>query len=159
VGGNDPEDLRRLQALSGALGLESRVHFVGQVPPHAVGDYWSRARVGVVPLPGAGFVEAARFTSPLKIFEAMQAGTPLVATDLPSVRELIHDREHALLAAPDDPAALARSIETLLVDRRLAARLVSAAGHRVLEFSWEARARRVLEFAAGLPATAQALGA
>jgi glycosyltransferase involved in cell wall biosynthesis len=148
VGGNDAEDLARLRALATELGVASRVDFVGQVPPYAVAGYLARARVGVIPLPGAGFIEAARFTSPLKVFELMQAGVPLVATDLPSVRELASHGEHGLLVAPDDPAALARGIDALLGDRALAARLVRAAAAHVVSFSWEARARRLLEFAA-----------
>ena len=78
----------------------------------------------------------------------MQAGVPLVATDLPSVREILRHGEHGLLVPPDDPAALAQAIETLLRDRVLAARLVRTAATHVLGFSWEARARRILEFAA-----------
>jgi glycosyltransferase involved in cell wall biosynthesis len=151
VGGNDPEDLERLRGLAAELGIAARVDFVGQVPPHAVAGYTARARVGVIPLPGTGFVEAAHFTSPLKAFELMQAGVPLVATDLPSVRELVRHDEHALLVPPDDPAALARGIETLLSDRARAARLVQAAAAQVLSFSWESRARRILEFAASPP--------
>jgi len=154
VGGNDPDDVERLRHQAGELGVLSRIDFVGQVAPHAVAGWLARARVGVIPLPFEGFVEAAQFTSPLKAFELMQAGVPIVATDLASVREILTDGVEARLVAPDDPAALARGIEELLVDRDLAARLARGAAERVLEFSWAARARRILDFAAGqMPAT------
>jgi glycosyltransferase involved in cell wall biosynthesis len=160
VGGNDPEDLARLRDLAAALGVAPRVDFVGQVAPHAVASYTSRARVGVIPLPGTGFVEALRFTSPLKAFELMQAGVPLVATDLPSVREIVRHGQHGLLVPPDDPAALAQGIDTLLGDRALASKLVRAAAAHVQGFSWEARARRILDFASTpADAVAQAAGA
>lgn len=150
VGGNDPADLDRLRARAAELGIASRVDFVGQVPPPAVAAYTARARVGVIPLPGTGSIEATHFTSPLKAFELMQAGVPIVASDLPAVREILGGGEHGLLVPPDDPQALARAIDTLLGDRQLAARLVERAAAHVVDFSWEARARRVLAFAATL---------
>jgi glycosyltransferase involved in cell wall biosynthesis len=158
VGGHDSQDMERCRSLAAELGITHRVEFVGQLPPYAVGGYLERARVGVVPLPRDGFVEAERFTSPLKIFELMSAGVPIVTSDLPSIRELVQDQVHALLVPPDDPRALACGLETLLEDRRLAGRLVAAAASHVLEFTWEARARRLLEFAAGLQAECRASG-
>lgn len=158
VGGHDPHDLARCRALAAELGVESRLTFVGQVPPHAVGAYLERARVGVVPLPREGFVEAEHFTSPLKLFELMRAGVPIVTCDLPSIREIVQDRVHALLVPPDNPTVLARGLETVLEDRALAGRLVAAAAVHVRDFSWENRARRLLEFAAGLEAECRVSG-
>ena len=159
VGGNEAADVERLRKLAAGLGVAERIEFVGQVPPHAVASFLDRARVGVVPLPQEGFVEAAHFTSPLKIFELMRSGVPIVATDLPSVRELVRHGEHAVLVRPDSPEALAGGIDRLLRDRELAARLVRAAAAQVLQFTWEARARRVLDFAASLQAANQPSGA
>ena len=126
--------------------------------PTAVSGWLRRARVGVMPLPEAGFVEASTFTSPLKVFEFMQAGVPLVASDLPSIRELVRHGEHALLVAPDDPAALAAGIARLLQDRAFAARLVDAATVHVRAFTWERRAERLLEFIGSPPAMTQVEG-
>jgi len=148
VGGNDAADLARARARALEAGVADRIDFVGQVPPAAVAGWLRRARTGVVPLPGAGFVEASTFTSPLKVFELMQAGVPLIASDLPSIRELVRHGEHALLVTPDDPEALAAGIATLLDDRTLAARLVHAAAEHVRTYSWERRAQRLLEFIA-----------
>jgi glycosyltransferase involved in cell wall biosynthesis len=156
VGGQDPEDLQRLRALAARLEIASRVDFVGQVAPHRVGEYMARARIGVIPLPARGFVEAEHFTSPLKAFELMRAGVPIVATDLPSTREILRHDANAWLVAPDDPDALAAGIARLQSDRMLAARLVRQAALHVMDYTWTARARRILDFAAGLepaPAT------
>jgi glycosyltransferase involved in cell wall biosynthesis len=51
---------------------------------------------------------------PLKVLESMAAGTPVVASDLPVVRELVTDGEHGRLVRPDRPAELARAIRILL---------------------------------------------
>ena len=156
VGGNDPEDVERLRVLAVELGVDARIDFVGYVPPPRVGDYMRRARVGVIPLPHEGYIEAAHFTSPLKAFELMQAGTPIVASDLPSMREILTGGEHALLVDPDDPAALASGIERLLGDRALAAALVGNAARHVQRFGWDERGRRIADYLGGLQSQAQA---
>jgi len=84
---------------------------------------------------------------------------PIIATDLPSLREILTDGEQARLVAADDPLALARGIEAVLADRALAARLVRGAAQRVIDYSWAVRARRILEFAAGCAPAPQATGA
>jgi glycosyltransferase involved in cell wall biosynthesis len=66
---------------------------------------------------------------PLTALEALASGTPLVATSVRGLRELLTDGENALLV-PEDPEALASAIRRLLDDRELAARL-SEAGRRV----------------------------
>ncbi|MFQ5600919.1 MAG: glycosyltransferase family 4 protein [Candidatus Krumholzibacteriia bacterium] len=159
VGGNDPQDLERVRGLVAAEGLQDCVELAGYRSPPEVRGYLGRARVGVVPSPLQGFAESTWFTSPLKLFELMQAGVPVVATDLPSIRELLVDGDSALLAPPDDPQAMARRIARLLEDRGLAARLVQRAAEGVVEYSWEKRARRILGFLNRLHPAVQQTGA
>jgi hypothetical protein len=66
---------------------------------------------------------------PLTALEALASGTPLVATNVRGLRELLADGENALLV-PEEPEALAAAIRRLLEDRDLAARL-SDAGRQV----------------------------
>jgi hypothetical protein len=87
---------------------------------------------------------SAKYTSPLKVFEAMAVGLALVASDLPSLRELLHHGEDAWLVKPDDPAALAEGIRALVADPALRARLGRTLGARAAEHSWDARAARIL---------------
>jgi len=87
---------------------------------------------------------ARHFTSPLKLFEAMAAGRPIVASDLPSVREVLEDGVHALLVPADDPHALAAAIRKLDSDEDLRKRLARAAGDKVRQYSWDERARKIL---------------
>ena len=82
-----------------------------------------------------------RHTSPLKIFEAMAAGRPIVASDLPSSREVLRDGENALLVPPGDASALAATLRRVLSDPRLARRLAGAAWDEAPQYSWDARAR------------------
>jgi glycosyltransferase involved in cell wall biosynthesis len=85
-----------------------------------------------------------RHTSPLKAFEAMAAGRPLLASDLPSSREFLRHGENAWLVPPDDTTALADGLRRLLGDDALAERLARTAFEDAVAFSWDARARRLL---------------
>ncbi len=141
VGGLEGEpDAARVRALADQL-VPGRVTFAGQVEPGRVADLLRQADVLVIPNP-PGPVSSA-YTSPLKLFEYMASGRPIVASDLPALREVLTDGEHALLAVPGDPAALAAAIRRVLDDRGLAARLAARAFEAVQAYSWDRRAERV----------------
>jgi glycosyltransferase involved in cell wall biosynthesis len=89
--------------------------------------------------------------SPLKMFEYMAAGRAILATDLPSVREVLVDGESALLVPPGDAPALARGMCRLLADADLRERLGVRARAEAARYSWDARARRLLEGLPSLP--------
>jgi glycosyltransferase involved in cell wall biosynthesis len=81
----------------------------------------------------------------LKLFEAMAAGRPLVASDLPSIGEVLTHDVNALLVPPNDPKALASAIRRLSTDRELRARLAQQAGSDVRQYSWDERGRKLAE--------------
>ena len=68
---------------------------------------------------------------PLKVLEAMASGTPLIASDLPVVRELVTDGVEALLVRPGSAKAIKDGMLKLMSEQRLAERLSSAARCRV----------------------------
>jgi glycosyltransferase involved in cell wall biosynthesis len=145
VGGLPPEpDLDRLKALASRLSLGDRVFFRGFVPPPALEGERANADVFVIPLLDS--TTARLFTSPLKLFEAMASGRPLVASDLPSIREILTHEENALLVPPGDPRALAQAIERLLRDSALSGRLAARAFEKVKAYSWDRRAQGIEEF-------------
>ncbi len=141
IAGGMGADVERLRA---RVGASENVRIDGFQPPSRVPLYLAAADLGVVPNRSQPPI-SARYTSPLKVFEAMAVGLPLVVSDLPSLRELLSPEE-ALFVAPDDPQALARGIQSLLEDdaRRVAAaeRLRS----RAPRHTWDARAARLLEW-------------
>lgn len=88
VGGTAAE-VEALAQLTRARGVTERVVLTGFVEPSRVRHFLLRAKVGVCPLPTNHSVTSELFTSPLKILELMAHGVPVVATDLPSVREIL----------------------------------------------------------------------
>jgi glycosyltransferase involved in cell wall biosynthesis len=62
---------------------------------------------------------------PMVVLEALAAGTPVVATAVRGVREILEDEQNALLTPPDDPVRLAQAIQRVVSDERLAERLAN----------------------------------
>jgi glycosyltransferase involved in cell wall biosynthesis len=131
-------DERRIAALVESCGLGSRTEMAGTVPPARVAEELARAAVVVAPVQHTS--KSERHTSPLKAFEAMAAGRPLVASDLPASREFLRHEGNALLVAPGDAAALAAALRRLLAEPALAERIARGAWDDAPRFAWSARA-------------------
>lgn len=110
-----------LEARARALGLAERVRFLGVRDD--VLALLRAARAFVLPSRSEGLSNA--------LLEAMVAGTPIVATDIPGNRAVVTHEREALLVAPDDPVALAAALRQLIGDPPLATRLARAARARV----------------------------
>jgi glycosyltransferase involved in cell wall biosynthesis len=118
-----------------------RIAFEGQVDPPRVRGLLRSADILVVPNTPGRASEA--YTSPLKLFEYMEAGRPIVASDLPAIREVLRPDGNAILVEAGSAEALAAGIARLLADRELAARVASQARTDVLEWTWDRRAARL----------------
>lgn len=81
--------------------------------------------------------------SPMKMFEAMAAGRPIIASDIPPIREILRHGDNALLADPADPRAWEGAVKQLMSDRDLAVKLADRARQDVAAYSWQARARGI----------------
>jgi glycosyltransferase involved in cell wall biosynthesis len=144
LGGIEGEaDIARVRALVDRLSLSARVDMPGLVPQARVADALARATIVAVPFLRTAMTE--RHTSPLKAFEAMAAGRAIVASDLPSTREVLRHGETAWLVPPGDPDALAGGLRRLIDDRALAASLARAAHAAAPAYAWAARGRALVE--------------
>jgi glycosyltransferase involved in cell wall biosynthesis len=142
VGGHPGEaDRARIEGLVAQLGLADRVTITGLVPP---GDVRNRlAGATMLVLPNTATAISARYSSPLKLFEYLTLGRPIVASDLPAIREVLTDGRTALLVPPDDPAALAAALTRLAADAGLRASLGAGARALAPAYTWDARAGRL----------------
>lgn len=139
--GGDEADIQRLKRLAEESGCLGRITFEGWVAPEKVAGYLQKASVAVIPL-GNDLI-ASRFTSPLKLFEYMAAGIPIVASDLPSIKEILVDDVNAVLVQPEAPDKLAAGIRRVLDDGVLARRIASQALLDVREYSWLKRGEKI----------------
>ncbi|WP_051342727.1 MSMEG_0565 family glycosyltransferase [Pseudonocardia spinosispora] len=88
----------------------------------------------------------------LAVLEAMSAGLPVIATDLPVFREYLVHAESALLPSVADDVALAGAMRTMVLDAGLRQRLITGGTALLPRFSWAASARRHREIYADVRA-------
>jgi len=142
AGGMDADVARLRERAQG----QANVRIDGFQAPERVPLYLAAADIGVVPNRSQPAI-SSRYTSPLKVFESFAAGLPLVASDLPSLRELLVDGVDAVLIKPDDAPALARGIARLFANAPLRAAIRERSLARAENCSWDARTARVLAWA------------
>ena len=141
VGGHPQEsDRSRVEALARDLGVADRLEITGLLLPNAVPAALSKASVLVLPNTPSAISE--RFTSPLKLFEYLQIGRPIVASDLPSLREILPPGAAAFVP-PGDAAALGAVLERLAGDPAERAALGEAAHRLAPDYTWARRAERL----------------
>ena len=121
------------------LGLGHRVQFVSGLGDDEVGQLMASAELACVPSLYEGFS--------LPALEAMAAGTPLIASDVAAIPEVVgRDGTCGVLVAPGDHLALANAITSLLDDpARREAMSVAARARAVEKFSWAACAAATVE--------------
>lgn len=144
--GGSTEQVAALRQAAETAGVADQVEAVGFVEPARVPEYLRRARVGICPLPAGVSAISESYTSSLKILELLAHGVPVVATDVPSVREIVEHERTALLVEPNRPDALAAAIERVLENPSLVDHLRQAGRLRAADFSWDRRAARLLKF-------------
>ncbi len=144
VGGVGTE-LDIMKAYARSAGATDRFSIVPFVP-HARALLYMRAMdVLVLPSPPRKFF--AYYSSPLKLFEYMASGTPIVASDLPAIREVVSHGETALLAIPDDADSFASAIMKFIHDPTRGHAMALRAAERAAGYSWLGRAGRILSHA------------
>ncbi|HMC92286.1 MAG TPA: glycosyltransferase, partial [Allosphingosinicella sp.] len=79
-------------------------------------------------------------------FAYLAAGRPILAPAAPDTAELLRDGKNALLVPPGDPAAAAAALDRVLANAVLATLLAASAAALAESLSWDARARRILDF-------------
>lgn len=145
VGGLKGEaDFDRVQNLAKSLNLGDRIIFKGSLPQKDVAFELAQATVVVAP-----FLKSAmtsEHTSPIKAFEAMAAGRPLLISDTDASREIVEDGKTGIVVAPGNVEAWAGALDRVLSDRALQMALARAAFEKATQYSWARRAERIEEF-------------
>ena len=117
-----------------------RVRFLGFRPYSELPNNQVAADVLVLPNTATDTISTS-FTSPLKLFTYMASGRPIVASDIPSIREVLPE-EGAYWCEPDSARDLARAIQSAVGDSKASER-ASVARMAVTRYTWEARARLI----------------
>lgn len=148
VGGLEGErDFERVQMLAKSLNLAGRVRFPGSLPQRDVAAQLARATVVVAPFLKSAMT--AEHTSPIKAFEAMAAGRPLLISDTDASREIVDEGRTGLLVPPGNVEAWAEALERILGDPSLQMALARGAFEKAAQYSWARRAERLEQFLEG----------
>ena len=142
IGGHpqDAEDRDRLDALARDLSMEERISFTGLVRPGEVLERLRGADILVLPLCD---MPHTRYDSPMKLFEYLAVGRPIVASDLLSTREIFINGQTARFFEAGNPAALATEVQAVLADPATADRMGRAALEAAAHYTWARRAERI----------------
>ncbi|WP_433175146.1 glycosyltransferase family 4 protein [Actinoallomurus sp. CA-150999] len=136
---------RPLRRLAERLGVADRIVWRFTLPHPEVAAWLAGAAVSVAPLTGCAR-NLDQGCAPLKILESMAAGVPVVASDLPAVRELMTDGEHGRLVPADRPAELARALRVLLEYPDAARAMGDRGRNRIMaDFTWTASRSRLAD--------------
>jgi len=129
------DELARLHALAGELGLREQVQFLPAQPHRSLANLYRAADVCLVPSRSESFGLVA--------LEAAACGTPVVAAAVGGLRSLVDDAETGFLVESRDPQDYASCVATLLADRDLAERFGGEAAVRSRRYSWSIAAARL----------------
>jgi len=127
------------------LGVEESVTIQPAVPHHDIAPLIAEADICVAPL-GLNDRNVTQGACPIKILEYMASARPLIASNLPIVRELVREDVDALLFSPNEPDDLARQVLLLLNDFELSKRLANSASEHVLtKFTWHQAQKKLIK--------------
>jgi glycosyltransferase involved in cell wall biosynthesis len=141
VGGSDQYlvDFKKYVKDSGG---KNRVTIVPHIPKKDLLQYLEIADVLV--LPNSAKEKMSLYTSPIKMFEYMASKRPIVASDLPSIKEILSDQDNAILFNSDNPKDLANKILNVL--KNDCSKLVQRALNDVEPYTWDKRANNITKF-------------
>lgn len=146
VVGGEPGDVERLRQYALSARLNNLV-LTGFVPNAELPRYQAACDVLLMPyqrqVAASSGGDIARYLSPMKLFEYLACGRPIISSDLPVLQEVLNP-ENAILLPGDDPDAWAAALQRLAADPGLRQRLADRAQQDARQYTWEARARKIL---------------
>jgi hypothetical protein len=119
------------------------ITYLGRVERRLVPAYLRAADVLVIPHRPEGFF------APLKLFEYMASGRPIVASDVPQLQEFLTDGQNALLFEAERPEAMVQAVRRVLESPLLAERLARRARQDVERYTWQRRGEIIRDFLRG----------
>jgi glycosyltransferase involved in cell wall biosynthesis len=121
-----------------------KVIFTGFIAPLEIASYILMSDILV--LPSTKELSYWKYTSPIKLFEYMAAGKPIVASALPGIKEIIKNNKNGLLFKPGNCDELASALNKLIIDKKLRETISQNAKEDVIYYSWNARAESITNF-------------
>lgn len=142
VGGSN-KDVEYYKEKARDLNIEKNVKLLGSHTQAELALYQQTCDILLMPFP---FVEHyAYYMSPLKMFEYMASGRPIIATDLPTIREVLNEK-NSVIIKPNHPEYLAGAVSRIAQSNDCGKSLAQLALCDVQDYTWEKRVERIIEF-------------
>jgi glycosyltransferase involved in cell wall biosynthesis len=137
--------------------MNTRNVIVAEGATHKDIPLWLRA-ADVLVLPNTARDDTSKYdTSPVKLFEYMASGRPIVASDIPSLRNVVDDST-AWFYEPDNPQALADTIHVALDDTDASRKKSEKAQEEAEKYTWDRRFKDIFGFMDTVLSSSQSLG-
>ena len=147
LAGGEPQDVDQLREKARLLG-RSNVILTGFIPNAALPLYQAACDALLMPyqhqVAASSGGDIARYLSPMKLFEYLACGRPVLSSDLPVLREILNPN-NAVLLPVGDVDAWVTAIQALRADPERSARLGERARLDASRYTWEGRAAQILE--------------
>ena len=147
IAGGEPYDVQQLRERATSGGINNLL-LTGFVPNAVLPHYQAACDALLMPyqtrVSASSGGDIARYLSPMKLFEYMACGRAILSSDLPVLGEVLSPR-NAIILPGGDPDAWVEALENLSANPDLGRELASQARRDVQEYTWDARAARILD--------------
>jgi glycosyltransferase involved in cell wall biosynthesis len=144
--GGQPEKVYNWQALTSQARLNN-IHTTGFIENARLPMYQAAADILIMPyeeaISGSSGGNSAEICSPMKMFDYLAAGRAIITSDLPVLREVLHEK-NAIFCPPNDVEAWKSALEQLIDNESLRENLGLQARSDAANYTWTQRARRAL---------------
>jgi len=144
IGGKNKKEKAECQQIASDVYHREKVIITGWLNKKDFHHHLSHVRVGIIPLQSTFFNRY--ITSPLKLFDFYSYGIPVICSDLPTMRELVVEKETGLFFQPTDAHDLAEKIDILLQDKELYKTMKKNIYEAAEHYLWERRAEQFIDF-------------
>ncbi len=144
IGGRNEAEISPVRELVRNLDLEKVVTITGWIPFSEVEQHLRTLSAGVIPLTNAFYNRY--LTAPNKFFDYLSMGIPVVASDLPAVRDFMTDGSEGFLVPPENEEALADALVRLIADQGLNRKFRESARETAGKFLWKKRGEAMIGF-------------
>lgn len=142
--GVDKRELPEIENLFVKLGIDKSCYKIITHLPRKEAFYYLKAS-DVLLMNYPNIEHYALYMSPMKLFEYMASGNPIVSSSLPSVKEILNEK-NSILINSDDSNKISEAAISLLENKSLSEKISKQAYIDVQEYTWDKRIKKIIDF-------------